>query len=139
MQTQAILILCMVTRPSQPPRSPTDTLPLSVVKRAEAAFWDHNLGKLMSFYTADAEGYVLAAGDSAGKGPMKKDQIETEIGQFFKEYPHHHSKLLSTMIAGPYVAREYADDAGVPHKRKHLYVFEVRGGKIRRYWYAPVS
>jgi hypothetical protein len=68
---------------------------------------------------------------------QKRDQIQRVIEQFFKQHPHHHSKLLSSIVTGPYVARLFADDAGVPQKRKHSYVFEVRGGEIRRYWNGP--
>lgn len=136
--TDAVLVLWLgATPPLLLAQAPSDTMPVTVVKRAERAFWAHDVNKLVSLYSPDAEGYAFAAGDTTAAVPEKRDQIQREIEQCFKEHPHHHSKLLSSIVAGSYGARLYADDAGVPQKRKHSYVFEVRGGKIRRYWNGP--
>ena len=113
-----------------------DTTPAKVVERAEEAFWKRDVDALMSFYAPNTEGFVLALGDSATKGPRDFTQTRTMYTKAFKN-PGPRGKVLHTIEHGPYVIRQY--ETGSADHPKALWMFEVRGGKIRRYWNARVS
>jgi hypothetical protein len=117
-------------------RSVGDTTPVKVVEQAETAFYARDVQALMSYYASNSESYVLAKGDSAGTGPETKEMMRAGIAAFFKKFPKQHGKVLSSIEHGPYVVREYiSEDEGRP-PRKALWVYEVRGGKIRRAWHS---
>lgn len=114
-----------------------DTTPLRVVERAEEAFYAHDAEALMKFYAPNVEGYGLPAGDSAGTGPRNLEQTRTAYTRFFREYPKQHGRMVASIVHGPYVVRQYVSEgAGTPGKG--LWIFEVTGGKIRRFWHAQV-
>ena len=114
-----------------------DTMPAAVVERAVAAFNAHDVEALMSVYAPDAESYRLAAGDSAGRGPFSREKLRASYAGFFKEFPKHRGKTLATIVNGPYVVKQFADEAGVPKNTQLIFIYEVRAGKIRRYWQTP--
>jgi hypothetical protein len=116
-------------------RSVADTTPVKVVEQAEAAFYAKDVQALMTYYASNSESYILAKSDSAGKGPETKEEMRAGVAAFFKTFPKQHGKVLSSIEHGPYVVREYvSEDEGRP-PRKALWVYEVRGGKIRRAWH----
>ena len=115
-------------------RSVADTTPVKVVEQAEAAFYAKDVQALMSYYASNSESYTLAKGDSAGKGPESKEKMQAGVAAFFKKFPKQHGKVLSSIEHGPYVVRQYISEAEDRPPMKALWVYEVRGGKIRRAW-----
>jgi uncharacterized protein (TIGR02246 family) len=122
--------------PAQNPAAAADTAPVKVVERAEEAFWNRDVDALMTFYAPNTEGFVLALGDSAAKGPRDFTKTRATYTKAF-ENPGPRGKVLHTIEHGPYVVRQY--ETGSADHPKALWMFEVRGGKIRRYWTTRVS
>lgn len=135
----AIGLLVVLTAPVEAQsRSAADTSPSKVVEQVEAAYWAKDVKKLMSFYAPNAEGYRLARGDSALKGPLAKERMRVANAEVFKQYPKQHGRVLATIVNGSYVVRQYVSEdeqSGGPVTA--LWIFEVQGGKIRRTWHAP--
>ena len=121
---------------AQNPAAAADTAPVEVVERAEAAYWSRDVDALMSFYAPNTEGFVLALGDSATKGPRDFSKTRAMYTKVF-ENPMPRGKVLHTIEHGPYVVRQY--ETGSADHAKALWMFEVGGGKIRRYWNTRVS
>jgi ketosteroid isomerase-like protein len=114
-----------------------DTTPVKVVERAEDAYWNGDLDGLMRFYAPNAEGFVLAAGDSAGKCPRDLTKTRAMYEKTFKDTSRQSGEVAQTMVHGPVVIRQYG--SGEAARIRYLWMFEVRGGKIRRYWTSPVA
>jgi hypothetical protein len=138
MKSTAMLSACILALAGQvQAQGSADTMPLRVVEQAEKAFYADDAEALMKFYAPNVEGYTLPAGDSAGKGPRDFEQTRTAYAEFFKKWPKQHGRMVASIVHGPYVVRQYISE-GSARSGKGLWIFEITGGRIRRFWNTQV-
>jgi hypothetical protein len=108
-----------------------DTLPERVVQRALQAFNNHDVVALEAEY----EPYFMyeRMSDSTGPHLMSRVAMRDSLILVFERVKDVKERLSKRLLNGPVVTDLYVTTEN-HKKKKHLGIYEVRGGKIVREW-----
>jgi hypothetical protein len=129
----AVLALALGAAPVAGAQTPADTLPARVAERQIEAFNRRDLDGFMALYADDAvvmafpSGTVMAAGRAA---------IREHYAAMFRTLPAGFPpvRVEPRVVEGPFVFELEAWDAPPGERNRAVWMYEIRGGLIRRAW-----
>lgn len=112
---------------------------VKVVNDLMTAFNEHDAAKMREYWAADVTWFEVS-GDQASIVTSSALQLYNELVVYFEAYPSVHSSLENITVNGNYVTaieRPVWEEDGERKTQASVVVYEIVGGKVKRFWYYP--
>lgn len=104
-----------------------------------AAFNDHNPDQMREYWHSDVT-WIEVSGDGASVITSSADQLYNELIVYFESFPSVRSSLENLSVNGDFVSaveRPVWEEDGERKSQASFVVYEIDGGKVKRFWYFP--
>ena len=112
---------------------------VKIVNGLTAAFNAHDPEKMREYWASDVT-WIELSGEQASVVTSSAAQLQTELVAYFEAYPSVSSSLENIAVNGNFVTaveRPVWEEAGERKSQKSIVVYEIIGGKVKRFWYFP--
>jgi hypothetical protein len=129
-----ILLLLLSSRHAAAQGVVADTLPSVVVTRMYEAYNRHEAAAAMQYFADSFPGSVLTRDSMIVV--LTPAILGARLDSLFHREPGRHIGDIELLVNGPFVATT-GRKSGTATDGVDLWIFEVRGGRIRRMWATP--